>query len=306
MSKIEWCDDTINFLAGCTRVSRGCDHCYSATMTKRLAGMGQEDYAGLINDEKKHFNGTVKLRPERLSIPLKWRKPKRVFVNSMSDTWHPDVPFDFIAAMFGVMAATPHITYQLLTKRPERMLEWFEWIQSIPRAPEQSAMMQAEDHVGILRRNHDGWPLDNVWLGVSCEDQDALDARLPLLAQCPAAIRFLSCEPLLGPIDLCLEHYEPGIRPDWIIIGGESGPRARTLDVESVRSIISQCAEHDSTACFVKQLGRHPVELVSVIGKPGETSWRTVQLRDRKGGSMEEWPEELRVRQFPDLELVSG
>ena len=255
MSSIEWTDETWNPVVGCTRASRGCDHCYAVTMTHRLEAMGQSRYAGLTvlnNRGERHFNGVVRTVPEALDKPLRWRKPRRVFVNSMADLFHPDVPFEFIDRVFAVMALTPQHTYQVLTKRPERMAEYFslrEWAEVIA---DMRALGQQGD--AIARRFADAyamndlatngnsqwrttprqkmperWPLLNVWLGTSVEDQAAAEARIPHLLRCPAAVRFLSCEPLLGPVDLveAFAHY----RCD----GGEAdaaqfGDRARVAD----------------------------------------------------------------------------
>jgi protein gp37 len=215
---IGWTAATWNPVVGCTRKSAGCDNCYAVTMTKRLAAMGQAKYQGLVNEGKGHFNGTVRFVPEALSIPLRWRTPRRIFVNSMSDLFHDRVSDEHIAAIFGVMAAAPRHVFQILTKRPERMLRWFEWMDTFSDGLGQRFV------AGAMVANHlasatvsdrrllapaargeataETWPPPNVWLGVSCEDQAAADERIPLLLQCPAAVRWVSAEPLLGPIEL--------------------------------------------------------------------------------------------------------
>lgn len=244
--------------------------------------------------------------PVALSKPLHWRKPRRVFVNSMSDLFHDDITFEQIAAVFGVMASTPHLTYQVLTKRPARMLEFFRWVKAT--APKASLdgrlvdlttikalnVLRWHKHVGkIAFGGAERWPLPNVWLGVSVEDQRRADERIPLLLECPAAVRFLSVEPLLGPVNLAYTCFNgadsfgamPGI--DWVIVGGESGPGAGVCNAGWVRGIVRQCDEA-RVPCFVKQLGSNPSGVL----------WG---LRDRKGGDPSEWPEDLRVQEFPEV-----
>lgn len=258
MSQIEWCDKTWNPTVGCTRVSPGCDNCYAVAMTRRLEAMGQEKYAGLVNPGKGHFNGVARLAPEALALPLSWRKPARVFVNSMSDLFHEALPDYEIAAVFGVMAVTPHLTYQVLTKRPERAVEWFRWAASYGAGtPDALVQRRAYEHLGDRFPVHPvkgtlrsyPWPPLNVWLGVSVEDRER-KARIDNLREIPAALRFLSLEPLLedlGELDLT------GI--DWVIAGGESGPGARPPKAEWFRSVRDQCSAAGVPFLF-KQWGR--------------------------------------------------
>jgi protein gp37 len=266
----------------------------------------------------------VQFHADRLDQPLRWRKPRRVFVNSMSDLFHYDVPDDFIDRVFAVMALAPQHTFQVLTKRPERMRRYmarqvvgqadgFTYGDRIAvvacgvlRALPVRLANAVARRTGLLRPK---WPPPNVWLGVSVEDQSAADERIPLLLQAPAAVRFLSCEPLLGPVDLrrvstgmCLGlpmadgsrwlGSKPGI--DWVIVGGESGPGARPCDVAWIRSIVEQC-QVAGVPVFVKQLGAVPVCV------DGDSIWDRFQLgvRHPKGGDPDEWPEDLRVREFP-------
>lgn len=292
-TKIQWTEATWNPLSGCTPVSPGCLHCYAATMSHRLEAMGQPKYKGLtvLRNGVRTFNGTIRLDEKALTIPLHWKKPRHIFVNSMSDLFHKDVPFEFVDKVFAVMEQCPQHTFQVLTKRPERMAEYLN----------QSAFGD--------------WPLPNVWLGTSVENQKCADERIPWLLQCPAAVRFLSCEPLLGPIDLgdCLddETYgdEGGDGPcsaiDWVIVGGESGPNARRCDVNWIADIIRQCRDA-GLPCFVKQLGSRPFK--GDVGSPdgwpvkdGPVNWETgeIHLKDSHGADMAEWPEELRVREWP-------
>lgn len=349
-SNIEWTEATWNPVVGCTRVSAGCDHCYAVQMTHRLEKMGQAKYAGLTVLNKqgdRHFNGRVRCVEEALEAPLKWRKPRRIFVNSMSDLFHRDVPFEFIDRVLAVMALCPQHTFQILTKRPERMAEylampWAEdggrWLRAVGPLPGECLHMPMLD----IRS-----PLPNVWIGTSCEDQAAADERIPHLLRCPAAVRFISAEPLLGPIDLeqavtrgcpnggkCDIDGSTGHRVipdsteggmfiecacsrfggiDWVIVGGESGGGARACSVEWIRSIVQQCGAA-GVACFVKQLGAlvreeipHddglPARAIKLARQHGIGSLVTEviegRLRDPKGGDPSEWPEDLRVREWP-------
>lgn len=238
-SSIEWTEETWNPVTGCTRVSAGCDNCYAVRLTQRLAEMGQEKYQGLINKGKRHFNGVIKTHPDTLSIPLERRKPILYFVNSMSDLFHKDVPVEFIIDVFEVMARCPQHTFQILTKRPERMMEVVPMVYKrlASRLPHKK---QTESCFT---------PLYNVWLGTSVENETAARERIPYLKGTPAAIRFLSCEPLLSPLpNLDLTSI------NWVIVGGESGPRARKMKEEWVWEIQKQCAQAN-IPFFFKQWG---------------------------------------------------
>jgi protein gp37 len=210
-SKIEWTEATWNPVTGCTKVSQGCKHCYAERLAKRLRAMGSPRYR----------NGfRVTLHEDLLDRPKQWKAPRVIFVNSMSDLFHPQVPEEFIRRVFQTMVECPRHTFQVLTKRSERLRE-------------------------ICRRLP--WP-PNVWMGVSVEDERALH-RVGDLQQVPAAIRFLSCEPLIGPLDnLPLD----GIH--WVIVGGESGPKARPMEASWARSIREQCRKA-KVAFFFKQWG---------------------------------------------------
>ncbi len=329
-SSIEWTDATWNPVAGCTWASAGCDHCYAAATARRLEAMRRTDYAGLTS--KKHFNGTIRLLEHRLLEPMSWRRRRRVFVNSMSDLFHDQVPFEFIDRVFAVMAVAHQHTYQVLTKRPERMAKYFtRGCLPIERAARpifaqfgREPSPLRHDPIGKLMH---GEGLEHVWLGTSCENQEAADERIPHLLRCPAAVRFLSCEPLLGEIDLgraspcgyyCDESVGHIDHPfvtcqgqtssggiGWIIVGGESGPGARDCCVDEIESIISQCRAA-GVPCFVKQLGARPIlgDLSHPHGWPTShmpVNWETgrIQLRHPKGGDPAEWPEDLRVREYP-------
>jgi len=221
-TSIEWTDATWNPVAGCTILTAGCTNCYAMRMAARLEAMGVEKYRGLTRKTggRAKWTGKIKLDRPALAIPAKWSKPRRVFVNSMSDLFHQDVPADFIARVWNVMAETPRHTYQILTKRPDRMIEI---VPDLPKLP-------------------------NVWLGTSAEDSRVLH-RIDELRRVPAAIRFISFEPLIGSVagaSLADIH--------WAIVGGESGPKARPMDPVWVDEIESMCRRAD-TAFFFKQWG---------------------------------------------------
>jgi protein gp37 len=219
MSNIEWTDRTWNPTRGCTRVSEGCRNCYAERQAIRQSGPGG-GYEGLVASHEggPRWTGKVRFVAEKLAEPLRWKKPARVFVNSMSDLFHEGLSNEEIAAVFAVMALAPQHTFQVLTKRPARVLAWFAWASSRPAhdgvgqggtlhpfqvlADASGGLVT----VGALYAQRGGgpapWPLPNVWLGVSVENQKAADERIPLLLQTPAAVRFLSVEPMLGPVDL--------------------------------------------------------------------------------------------------------
>ena len=310
MSKIEWTGRTWNPVVGCTRVSPGCDNCYAVRMTKRLEAMGQEKYAGLVNPGKGHFNGVARLVPEDLALPLRWRKPARVFVNSMSDLFHEALSFEQIAAVFGVMAATPRHRYQVLTKRPGRAAEWYRWIDEWCRGSGMASacMAHADEAMGTFGTERElpvvgpSWPLQNLEMGTSVEDQPTADLRIPKILRCPAAIHFASYEPALGEVRFaqgCDYNWLDPLRGpglDWIIVGGESGPGARPFDIAWARSTVRQCQDA-GVPVFVKQLGAHPWRRLPA--GVGVLDYE-LPLRDRKGGDPSEWPEDLRVREFPE------
>jgi protein gp37 len=221
-SSIEWTDATWNPVAGCTILTAGCTNCYAMRMAARLEAMGMEKYAGLTRKSggRAKWTGRIYLDWKSLSIPMSWAKPRLVFVNSMSDLFHSDVPVDFVGAVWKVMAETPRHTYQILTKRPDRMLE------VVPRLPK----------------------LPNVWLGTSIEDDRVL-YRLHELRHVPAVVRFVSFEPLIGSV---AGASLSGVH--WAIVGGESGPKARPMDPIWVDEIERMC-RRAGTAFFFKQWG---------------------------------------------------
>ena len=223
-SSIEWTDLTWNPVVGCSIESAGCKNCYAMRMAARLQAMGHSKYEGLTKRSKRGAVWTDKVRchEQSVDIPLSWKKPRRVFVNSMSDLFHPDVADDFVRRIWDVMEQTPQHHYQILTKRPHRMAELLQEI-----SPK---------------------PLANVWLGTSVEDHRVVE-RLHHLRDVPASVRFISFEPLIGDVgrvDLTGIH--------WAIVGGESGPRSRQMEKDWVESILDQCLE-SGTAFFFKQWG---------------------------------------------------
>lgn len=307
-TSIEWTDTTWNPVVGCTRVSAGCDHCYAARLAAtRLKGRPEyQSLAVITASGRPAFTGQIRLLPERLGEPLRWRSPRRVFVNSMSDLFHEQVPDEFIDQVFAVMALARRHTFQVLTKRPERMRLY---------TTDAGVRDRVWEAATILLNHREGgrhWPLPNVWLGVSVEDQRRYDERIEALRQTSAAVRFLSCEPLLGPIELGDDFWESGNVVDWVIVGGESGPGSRSFDVAWARAIIQQCRDA-RVPVFIKQLGARPI----VMGANRAGVWPDgvgferherdgcahlfrVLLRDRKGGNPDEWPMELRRREYPE------
>jgi protein gp37 len=291
-TSIEWTrgDDgaagaTWNPVTGCTEVSDGCDHCYAKTFAERWRGTPGHYF---------EHGFDVQLRPDKLDLPLRWRKPRRIFVNSMSDLFHDQVPDDYIVSAFGAMLIAQHHTFQVLTKRHGRMrslLNQDDFADRVLESADQDFDLNDEAQ-GRLTRT---WPLPNVWLGVSTENQQWADIRIPALLETPAAVRWISAEPLLGPIDLdplrcpygcgkqneyfdtsthtwqCVDCVNDGAQGElcggwwldacpengginWVVVGGESGPRHRPLDLDWVRHIRDRC-QQQSVPLFLKQIG---------------------------------------------------
>lgn len=289
---IEWTEQTWNPTTGCDRISPGCDNCYALTMAKRLKGMGSAKYQTDGNSKTSGPGFDLAVHTDALTEPLRWKKPRKVFVNSMSDLFHARVPREFLAQVFAVMAATPQHTYQILTKRPERAARILTDLctcgtghppgEHFRSSMEWAATSHSPTYVpglehGIYHRS--GWPLPNVWLGTSIENADYA-RRADALRKAPAAVRFISAEPLIGPLDSLNLN---GI--DWLIVGGESGPGARPFDPAWADKLID-ASRATGTAPFIKQLG-------SVWARENNAS-------DTKGGKPADWPEHLRVREYPD------
>lgn len=327
VSKIEWTDRTWNPIIGCSRVSPGCENCYAERFVHR--GI-QEAHRGLtvIRAGAPGWNGDVRFLPERLAQPQRWRRPAKVFVNSLSDLFHGRVTNEQRLAILGAMLLAPQHTYQILTKRPEYALEFESWlVAESERRRMTFTELALEEYVRATGRRADAEALTfellhRWWIGVTAEDQKRADERIPKLAELRIlpTLRFVSYEPALGPVDfrehLCGDSsgHEtggpqgwvsgPGI--DWLIIGGESGPGARPFDVAWARSTIEQ-ARAAGVPVFVKQLGARPIVMKSwregsrdAYGPCTTPVANDVRLRDRKGGDTSEWPEDLRVREWPE------
>ena len=294
---IQWSDETWNPIAGCSKVSAGCTHCYALRDATRLAGNPnpkiRDKYAPTVDDGK--WTGQITFDETALDKPLHWRTPRTIFVNSMSDLFHENVADAWIERIFHAMDLAHWHRYIVLTKRPKRMAEWVVGVTTQP----------------------------NVWLGTSVENQDSADERLPYLASISVGgwHTLVSAEPLLGPVGLdhAPDHWlgltgtypstgttlqiDPAI--NWVIVGGESGPDSRSCDVDWLRSIVRQCRAAN-VPCFLKQLGSNYCDAPNGVYGHG-TQWPYdmlpagpfYRLRDRKGGNPDEWPEYLRVRQTP-------
>lgn len=376
---------TWNPIRGCSRVSPGCDNCFAMFIAHRFSGPGKP-FEGLttIRRGKPDWAGTARFIPGMLATPLRWRKPRRVFVNSMTDLFHESLTNEEIAAVFGAMTACPHHTFQILTKRPKRAAEWFKWVEAqgmkdtdedlepgwkiaafCNGAFTKTARWRVDsshEHLSNRGVNEWTWPLPNVHLGVSAENQETWDARKSFVHTCPAAVHWASLEPLLGPIEL---GSTGEFHLDWCVIGGEAGRGSRPMDIAWARSLIEQCRQA-GIPVFTKQLGGNhfapwkvrwderldgsfdafSIDRVGVKGTNLATVWpngvwhtwdangiggenaqeasvddakrealvalqsQHVQpvkgwarhkhmLRHRKGGDITEWPEDLRVREFP-------
>lgn len=293
-TKISWTDATWSPVTGCTKTALGCAHCFAEHMTRRFWRQWN------CQPPPNHFK--VQLHPERLDKPLHWRKPRRIFVCSMSDLFHEDVPFEFIDKVMESIHQTPRHTYQILTKRPGRMAEYF---------------------LHSDKPRHCYMRPGNTHLGVSCSTQADADKNIPILLQVPAAVRFVSLEPLLGPINV-RPYITQGINHcrscgwygdddgdlthgpvfpcpkcdndtyalpideelDWVIVGCESGPKRRPCKLEWIRSIVQQCKEAN-VPCFVKQIDTTELKPQGVLGC-------------KVSRNPEEWPEDLRVQEYPE------
>lgn len=391
-SKIEWTEQTWNFLIGCDKVSTGCKNCYAITqanirMHNPNAKM-QKKFANTVKKEngKLNWTGHINFDEETLLKPLSNKTPTTYFVNSLSDLFHENAKDEWIDKAFAVMALTPQHTYQILTKRPERMREYL--LSKVGLESREETIMREAAFLGNIiwdsrgnrkelyrnsknienRRSWVGFSLPNVWLGVSVENQKAADERIPLLLDTPAKVRFLSCEPLLEEVNLvdpimknssefldgrdgegcdfsdlmeCAEwdylghkyipKYESALEMsfcekcsnreanpmhnnrsfrhlstenqyiDWIIVGGESGHGARPCDIAWIRSIVQQCKDA-GVSVFVKQLGAKPfVKDTSWRAKDADYRREYLKLKNKKGGDISEFPEDLRIREMPKI-----
>jgi len=364
-TSIEWTDWSQNVFRArlngrtghyCVKVSPGCKNCYSSRLQPRF-GLPQ------FQEQRGEDAPEVYLDPKKLGEVLRRKKPTKIFWCDMTDMFGDWVPFEWVAACFGVMAATPQHTHQVLTKRPDRALEFFRWLGGMvgadvrtglklvaPAEPVMGCFMQASrvlvDLPGqaallVAWQKPVAWPLPNVHLGVSCEDRRRADERIPLLLSCPAAVRWVSAEPLLESIDFQRipanhagaqwdmvealtgkEYSDEELFPlddkedrpvapriDWVVVGGESGQRARPCDIGWIGDIVDQCRDA-GVPVFVKQLGKRPVDgsvpvRVDSVIEPGfamaggGSAPVAYPIRSTKGGDPEEWPAELCVRMMP-------
>jgi protein gp37 len=341
-TKIQWTQETWNPVGGCRRKSPGCLNCYAERQAHRLAGNPNEKiqalYSGLtqITNGRPGWTGATSFSGSALLKPLKTRKPTTFFI-SLSDLFYDARSDTDIDMVFAVMALSGRHRFQVLTKYADRMQRYVTRLASSIFPLEMCARMLGYtfDYNGTPLLS---WPIPNIWLGVSVEDQKHADERIPLLLRTPAALRFVSYEPALAGVNFDPIWLRPSpstafldgrVKPesplsvgcvglDWIICGGESGPGARPCDVAWVRSAVRQCADA-GVSCFVKQLGAAPIvspcrqhhwDFGGAIGRvarfsptdkryPSSEPWR-VHFTDRKGGAMEEWPEDLRVREMPE------
>ena len=301
-TNIQWTDETWNPIVGCSRVSAGCARCYAATAAASPRLQQFPQYQAV-----KDWDGTVQFVESQLTKPLQWRKSKRIFVCSMTDLFHENVPNEWIDTVMAVISLSPQHTFQVLTKRPSIALSYFNqpeiWVKWYEAAKAHLWSIVGEKFGSLINLQqyfiHQPFPLPNLWLGTSTENQAMADKRIPILLQIPAVVRFLSCEPLLEEIDfiqagvfqrLISDDYQRELVNEdiqWLILGGESGPNSRPCRIEWVESIVQQC-QQSKTPVFVKQLGN--------CAYLGEERFKTC---DRKGGEIAEFPEHLRIREFP-------
>ena len=295
-SKIEWTDATWNAIRGCSAVSAGCANCYAERDAGRWSGPGMP-YEGLVKLTRNgaKWTGVVRLIEKHLHDPLRWTRPRLVFTNSMSDMFHESLPVTDIASMFAVMALAPQHTFQILTKRAKVMHEVLAdpaFHALVAQLAHDIAFSEPWAKRGIWKGPGSlAWPLKNVWLGVSVESQACADERIPLLLRTPAALRWLSCEPLLEAVDLAKAPAISNagyLNVDWIVVGGESGPAARPFHLEWASKIVADAATA-AVPVFMKQVGADPFL--------GGTAHK---ITDMKGKHPEDWPRNLQVRSFPE------
>ena len=303
-SKIQWTGRSDwNPIRGCTRVSPGCGGpgphggCYAEAIAARFSDPGQAFHSFAERGKSgPHWTGHVELIEDRVTLPLHWRKPAMIFPSSMSDIFHEKLPDSAIDRLFAVMVLTPWHTYQPLTKRTDRMREYFA---ADPRARIYDAAEKiSEAHSGHRSTGTGEWPLRNVWLGFSAENQEYLAERWLFAGDLAEQgwLVWCSAEPLLGPLDLmCVETVpdRPQRKLSWLVVGGESGPRSRPFNADWAAAIIEQCGAA-GVPCFVKQLGANPWFGARHYGPASEK-----YIHDKKGGDWSEWPASLRVREMP-------
>ncbi|MBA7475644.1 hypothetical protein ES707_11016 [subsurface metagenome] len=307
-TKIEWTNETWNPIIGCQKCSPGCNHCYAERMAVRLAGNPKTsmDYSPVITNG--HWNGTTMLRTEVLKKPFSWKTPRMIFVVSMGDLFHESVPFSWVDKVMTIIACNPQHTFQVLTKRPEIMKRWFDWQRpgwEDPgmRGPEAIRYYCWHNH-GKKIKYGGFWPLKNLWLGVTCENQEQTDKRIPILLQIPAEKRFVSIEPMIGPISFRWAKWHPikntwhldGLKQlDWVIVGGETGPGARPMHPAWVTQIREQCQE-SNTPFFFKSWG----EWIPVTYVNGDRSYLNVTIGKNEFLFMDPPINMIKSRRFQD------
>ena len=259
-TKIEWTEATWNPFAGCSHASIGCKNCYAERMAARQRAMGTKGYGNVV-DTNGRWTGNVVFRPNQLEKPLHWKKPRMIFVCSMCDLFHPEVDTRDIDSVFEIMAACPQHTFQILTKRPELI---------------EKKLYGVTEH-NPCRSLGGGDYLPNVWLGVTAEDQLNLNKRILDLLYISWGIRFLSLEPLLGPIEIAEGGFSGRWGIDWVIVGPETGPGRRECKIEWIHRVVDDCAAA-GVPCFVKAF----------------------PIGNRISKNMDEWPKWARVRQYPE------
>lgn len=332
-SKIEWTESSFNPVRGCSRISPGCQNCYAERYAARFCGAGETDQSGEViltagpfhtfatrTPSGPRWTGKVALIPEKLTIPYHWKRGRRVFVCSLSDLFHEDLPFGSIALVWAAMAAAPQHDYQVLTKRASRLPEFFEWLKTVA-ASHAATLTNGQpftelDVLNFLWLQAGGpcalpkqaWPLPHVSVGVSVEDQPRADERIPHLLRTPAAARWISYEPALGPVDFeninlngdslnaltgevcssettCICDDFPSL--DWIVVGGESGPGARPMHPDWPRRVRDQCQKFgNQTPFFFKQNGEYLP--ASIAHQPSRLVWLNTDGRTINSGDPEE------------------
>ncbi len=305
-TKITWTDETWNPVTGCSKVSQGCKHCYAEREWPRLSVNPKSPYHG------REFTD-VACHPDRLDAPLRWKKPRMVFVNSMSDLFHEDVPDEFIDRVFAVMAFSSRHTFQVLTKRPERMRDYFakltvDHLKTVAKNMGHLFDFPSGFEILPIAMPYDHcFALSNVWLGVSAEDQETANYRIPHLLHTPAAVHFVSAEPLIGPVDLTrvempdgdylgpsLNNWGSDCGIDWVIVGCESGAKARPMDLGWAKSLVAQCKASKRAKVFVKQ-----IPLPQALSREQSGTFRV-----RIGTPIKDvmlFPEDLQFQEFPTV-----
>lgn len=328
LSPIEWTHYTANPLRyrdpegnvvhACIHKSTGCLHCYAETLSGRWGRAGKKFTA----ENMKSLTPFLDENELKRMLTLKAASGRMCFIGDMTDIFGEWVPFELLDKLFAVFALRPDVIWQVLTKRADRMREYLTDQDTAERIYKEWGLTEAATRKTLTEKSFPDWPLRNVWLGVSAENQKYFDERVELLGLIPAAVRFISIEPMLEDIDTgnafdCPPEDSPYGMINWVIVGGESGPGARPFSINWARAVVRQCKAAE-VPVFVKQLGAAPFETAfpsevtdseamdwqrqgwcRIISNEGERWSKNLGIKDRKGGDMSEWPEDLRVREFP-------